>query len=290
MKSKLRVVVRLLLVIVAAVLSMAQNAGNVGTQTMFQIALNAVTVPTASSPFRNIGQSAHWLTYCTTGSTVTLSIQLEASNDAVTWFPISHVGTTAFVGVGGCSVLQAGGYFQNVRVNLTTITGVGGQVVTAFYTGSTGPIAGNFISDAIQVQGQELPNPFGVGTVYGSLQVAVANNQSFAQTAVSAVNTAVGILGASITNLKISQALYHVSAFCSAGTSTLNICTGTTLPCTVPNTVFSLPVGTTPLILPFASPMVAPGGTSALTTELLTCGAGNVGRINIVSGYLQAIR
>src|SRR5712691_2081962 len=124
-----------------------QNAGNVGIQTVGpQILLNAVTVPTASSVAKNIGQAQHIIEYCLTvnGATnIFLNIQLEASLDGSTnWTQVSDVGTKP-TAASNCAFLQAGGYYPNVRVNLINFTYVGGPAsVTAGYSAAAAPVDG----------------------------------------------------------------------------------------------------------------------------------------------------
>jgi hypothetical protein len=136
--------VMLWLITILPIASFAQNNGQSGTQTVAQSLIPA----TATGPITyvnrqgvtgsilpNVGQAAHWLKYCVTNVTG-IQIQLEESDDGTTnWLPISEIGTST----SGCSILEAGGYFQNVRANILKLTG-GGASVAAFYTASTSPI------------------------------------------------------------------------------------------------------------------------------------------------------
>jgi hypothetical protein len=109
----------------------AQNAGNTGTQTIAQ----AVTYTADISPiFRNVGQSAHFLAYCL--AAFQGSIDLEVSFDGTTnWMPIALASYPTVSG--GCNILQAGGYYQNIR----SVRTVGAGSFTAFYSASSGPIS-----------------------------------------------------------------------------------------------------------------------------------------------------
>lgn len=99
-----------------------------------QVAYNAVGVAGPSAIFRNINQSSHWLTYCTSGASA-VSVWLEASGNGTTgWVTISNVGTSA---TAACGTIQAGGYYANVRANFT----ITGGTITAFYSASTGTTA-----------------------------------------------------------------------------------------------------------------------------------------------------
>jgi hypothetical protein len=128
----------------------AQNAGQSGAPTVSKAltpqsatGVMVVTQPTnpgAPTLLPNIGQSAHNLAFCTTGgSFLAIQVQLEASFDAITWFPIGNVGNSA-----GCSIIQAGGYFNNMRVNVVQFSFIGGsRTISAWYSGTAGPIALN---------------------------------------------------------------------------------------------------------------------------------------------------
>lgn len=125
----------LALVIVAVLLfSGFQNAGNTGTFTKAQLAFNAANSNRSSAIFFNIGQAAHYLTYCTASAFVG-TIDLEESFDGLTnWIPIAAATLNQDT---ACHVLQAGGYYQNVR---STITGYSQGTISAWYSSSSGPI------------------------------------------------------------------------------------------------------------------------------------------------------
>ncbi len=118
-----------------------QGAGYIGVGSVAQQVLTNQTSPTTTSPVRNVGQSAHWLEYCT-GTLTGIDIRLEASFDATTWFPITDDSRVFNSVAGKCTVLEAGGYYPNVRVNLLAISG-GGAGVSAFYYGAISPITGS---------------------------------------------------------------------------------------------------------------------------------------------------
>lgn len=112
----------------------AQLNGSTGALTDNEIAFTNLQGAGVSLTFRNVGQSSHWLTYCTSSSSA-IQIALEASEDNNTWFQISDLGTAT-----GCNVLSAGGYFQYVRAHVYALSG---GSVSAFYTASSFPIAAN---------------------------------------------------------------------------------------------------------------------------------------------------
>jgi hypothetical protein len=90
----------------------------------------------ASATLQNIGQSAHFLSYCNTNFNG--QIALEASQDGTfaSPIPLAQASFTNFDGA--CHVLQAGGYYPAVRARVLNY--VGGSV-TAFYTALGAPIA-----------------------------------------------------------------------------------------------------------------------------------------------------
>jgi len=92
------------------------------------------------APKANIGQGAHYLTYCYSGPTTNLKIWLEESFDGSTnWVPFSSVGTLTGTFNGNCNELQGGGYFNHIRVNLNQLAGTGASV-SAWYSASAAPI------------------------------------------------------------------------------------------------------------------------------------------------------
>jgi hypothetical protein len=252
----------------------AQFVGYVGQQTIaVKVFTNQAAPGVSAITIPNMGTSSHWLTYCNNNAnTGSIRIQLEGSQDNVTWFPISHVGTN---NAQGCFVLQAAGYFPKLRANLVVLIGVGASI-DAFYTGAAGPIPGAFIGDAVQVQGVPFSPPtYGNVLVQSSITASATNTNS-------QVN-AIAPISFTPTDPKTAIAIYHLSAVCSAGTATLRVCS-TASPCAAP--VFSLPVGTTPLIVPFNSgPLIGLPGT-VLTAEVTSCGAGNTGTINEIDGLV----
>jgi hypothetical protein len=116
----------------------AQNSGNTGAFTNAQVAFTAQAAVGSSPIFSNIGQAAHFLTFCNTGFTGTIDLESSFTGKAP-WTPIAiaSFGQNS-VTDSGCHVLQAGGYFQNVRA---TITYRSAGSVTAWYSSSSGPIA-----------------------------------------------------------------------------------------------------------------------------------------------------
>jgi hypothetical protein len=115
---------------------LAQNNGTTGTFTVSQTAFTAASSASNSKIFQNIGQSAHYLAYCNTGFNGTLQLQ-ESFDGKTNWTPMS----TASYLIGadtGCHLLQAGGYFQNVRAAITVYAS---GTLSAWYNASSGPIA-----------------------------------------------------------------------------------------------------------------------------------------------------
>lgn len=151
MKRELRAGVFVAFIIFACLLFMAQNNGTTGTFTVSQAVayvgsgsgpyVSNVCPPLKScqSIFTNVGQSAHFLHYCTVGG-FTGTIDLEESFDGSTnWTPIAYASFLASpLPAGTCGILQAGGYYQNVR---SVVNNVVSGTVTADYNASSGPIA-----------------------------------------------------------------------------------------------------------------------------------------------------
>jgi len=115
----------------------AQNSGNTGTFTTAQPAFTSVSSASSTSAiFLNIGQCSHYLSFVSAGAlSAVADISLEESYDGKTNFiPIA---SGHQVGPGG-GVLQAGGYYQNVRARLANNTGL---TITATYQASSGCVA-----------------------------------------------------------------------------------------------------------------------------------------------------
>ena len=153
---------------------LAENAGDVAIQTVNQtIFTNAITV--GRIVVRNIGQSAHWLTYCSAVGVTNLTLDLEGSNDSGGhWIPISTLGTAIN---GNCGLLQAGGYFKDVSVNLSTMTTLTGSLgVSAWYSATAGPIGinstGVFSSTVHQVLNGSATSVFDFATLTGAIPQA----------------------------------------------------------------------------------------------------------------------
>ena len=122
----------------------AQFIGYTAPQTNNVLAMNAVTVPSAtpsgagvqqcpapaagSCQIPNLGQTWHVLTYMTT-SNVPIDIRIEGSNDGAVWFPIS-ADATSFPSGALCGF----GSYAALRINLLNITGS----ITVNYSGSSG--------------------------------------------------------------------------------------------------------------------------------------------------------
>lgn len=114
-------------------LVVGQQTGTVWNQPAFgNTAIK--TVPGPGQVLRNVGQASHWLQYCTTATVTAIQIELEASFDGSNWFQISDLGTQT-----GCAVLEASGYWPDVRANLLSISG-NPVSVTAYYSASPYPV------------------------------------------------------------------------------------------------------------------------------------------------------
>ena len=116
----------------------AQNAGNTGTFTNAQVVFTNLAANGSSAVLQNIGQSAHFLTYCNTGFSGTIDLEVSFTGSAP-WTPIASA-TYGQLGItdSACHVLQAGGYFQNIR---STVSNYSAGSLSAWYSSSSGPIA-----------------------------------------------------------------------------------------------------------------------------------------------------
>lgn len=134
----------------------AQYLGNVSAQTDVEIAFTNQTANGTSATFRNIGQSAHFLTIC--NSLVSATVVLEASTDGTFASPVVLASANYDIsGVGGldtgCHVLQAGGSYQAVRARIKNYSTGTIQVVS--YTGVGSPIS--FAPAALSSSGPTSP-------------------------------------------------------------------------------------------------------------------------------------
>jgi hypothetical protein len=162
----------------------AQNAGSTGTFTVSQ----RVTYTAGTSQiFNNIGQSAHYLSYCPSGGNFSGTIDIEESfNGATNWTPIAFA-TYVASPLTQCTVLQAGGYFQNIRSVITIVA----NTVTAEYNATSGPIG--FNSSAIGSTGAVSPT---------------SCNQS---KTLSITNTTTSLLVGSVTSSQIRVCAFQVT-------------------------------------------------------------------------------
>ena len=128
-----RLIVLFCLVLCLVPFSFAQNNGTTGTFTMSQ----QLTFDGSgnSQVVRNIGQSAHYLQFCTAGwSGFPQTIAIQSSfNGTTNWTTIAETA----VALTGCRTLQAGGYYQAIRVHAFSL----GGTITAVYNASSGPIS-----------------------------------------------------------------------------------------------------------------------------------------------------
>lgn len=104
----------------------------------YQLALNAVTTATASTPLRNVGQVQHavWVkaTVCSlSGSSLIFPIMVQGSYDNATWFNIGSASSN-LLPTAQTGLLFATGAYPYIRVNYYQT--VAGCTVTAWYTGN----------------------------------------------------------------------------------------------------------------------------------------------------------
>ena len=169
---------------------LAENAGDVAIQTVNQTIFTKA-IAGSRVVVRNIGQSAHWLTYCADVGVTNLQIDLEGSNDSGGhWIPISSTLGTAING--SCGLLQAGGYFKDVSVNLITMTTTPPAGVSAWYSATAGPIAinptGVFQSAVHQVLNGSATSVFVFTTLTGAIPQACTFTLDTQATALTTLN------------------------------------------------------------------------------------------------------
>ncbi|MGH9501679.1 MAG: hypothetical protein ACRD20_02380 [Terriglobales bacterium] len=140
-----------LIVCAGGLLSGFQNAGNTGTFTAAQPVFINQTATTCSAIVKNIGQSSHFLQYYASGEAGGFagSIDLEESFDSLHWTQMALANLS--IGTGDSGILQAGGYYQNVRSCITVTSGT----LSAWYSSSSGPVA--FTSPATNSVGTTSP-------------------------------------------------------------------------------------------------------------------------------------
>lgn len=130
------VVRRLLLAVLLALVwvpcASAQFLGFTSPQTITQTAFSAEPCANAPTSFtvRNIGQSVHYLVYSTSGTVNSLEIQIEGSQDNVTYYRMSDTGTGTSSGA-----VFASFYNTYIRVRLVACSGTG--TVSAIYSGTS---------------------------------------------------------------------------------------------------------------------------------------------------------
>ena len=111
----------------------AQNAGVVGIATISQPAFTSQASSASSGIFKDIGQAANNLYFCTTGFTGTINLEWSPTGSAGPFKPIV-LGT--YTTDTGCHSLTAAGYYPNLRSTMTRTLGS----LSAWYNASAGPI------------------------------------------------------------------------------------------------------------------------------------------------------
>jgi hypothetical protein len=134
---------------------------NVGPVTYSATAFTNQTTAAPTLPFRNLGLSAHWLNYCVTGTVSAFSMDIEGSNDNISWFGISPLATNT----SGCGLLEAGGYYNYVRANIITLTGAS-PVVNGSYSGTSAPTATGGITQIFKTPAPVTYPPATYGVCY----------------------------------------------------------------------------------------------------------------------------
>lgn len=86
-----------------------------------------------------IGAGAHFFTYCTSATSLQLIAEESGDNVSGHFVPISIVYGVPPISLNGnpCAVIQAGGYYNYLAINVLSISG---GSVSVWYSGSSGPI------------------------------------------------------------------------------------------------------------------------------------------------------
>lgn len=185
-------------VAICALPSHAQFLGYTSPQTVQAVVLNGVSAP-QTAVVQNIGQNLHMLTYTTNGGPL-VQLRLEASNDGLSFFPIS-----SDIGGGQSSgVVYANGYFPVVRVNLVTF--IGGGSVTVSYSGTS--------SSALNASGGAF-NPSLANQLLPFVRIAASSNQTsgifptpYGSTRGLFLFSATGALPAGTCKLQVNQNIF----------------------------------------------------------------------------------
>lgn len=132
----------ILCVLCAAALCRAQQTTNETFTVSFGAGTTSPGAPTSTNSglkvVRNIGQAAHWVTYCPPPQVTGMTAEVESSSDGVKWTAISEVDSDTT-----CTVIEAGGYYPQVRILPLSVTSTTGGTLTFFYSASTSPIPGS---------------------------------------------------------------------------------------------------------------------------------------------------
>ncbi len=234
----------LLLALVAGALAMYQSTVSLSYETLVFNQVTAPTispVPTSSSPgtncraantacaIQNTGMGAHWLKYCIVGGTVnSFAMELEGSDDNVSWMQASNQ-DTSLTGTSGCGVLEAAGYFQYLRANLMTFSGVS-PVLTAWYSGigtaipGGGIILGNktsqpvtFVPDSTYVNTSLKSTPDNLASTPVSIDAIIVGNPNAAVsyiriTSTTPANAVYPVAANSVTTLSITRGVQTTGA------------------------------------------------------------------------------
>lgn len=135
-----------LIVLFACIHAYSQNAGQVAIQTVGPTpVLTNVNTPgqcSAANVIPNIGAGCHLMKYCPNPGTGTISlveVDLEASDDGITWTRISDLGQST----SGCAYITAGSYYPNLRECLLNFGFTGNATISTTYSGSATTCDGN---------------------------------------------------------------------------------------------------------------------------------------------------
>ncbi len=132
----------MLFALCASVVCGAQQTANETFTVSFNNGTTSPGPPTSTNSglkvVRNIGQASHWVYYCPPGQVTSMTAEIEGSSDGVKWTAISEIDSDTT-----CTVIEAGGYYPQIRILPVSVSAISGGTLTFFYSSSTAAIPGS---------------------------------------------------------------------------------------------------------------------------------------------------
>lgn len=239
----------------------AQFIGYVSGQTVQQRVFTNQAANGSSPTLRNLGNAAHFLTYCNTGFSGTITFQASPDGSFVPPIPLASASYGQQTNIDtGCHVLQVGGYFPTFRA---TISNYAAGSVNAWYSASGMPIV--FQPAALGTNGPTAPvacDQTAVGAAASGTTVPLVSNHDQISTGI----------------IYVCQITFSFDA--ATTTSAINVFQSTDGTCTATGTVvwtWNI-TATTPQTLNVGAPMGAfmrtlqPGRCLLISAGTITAG------------------